>query len=141
MDMESEDYAFYKGLVFLMENNIEDLGYELNFSAEIQEFGVTSTRDLKPNGRNIIVTEESKKEYVKLVCQMKMTGAIRQQVYMIKLTIVCQGTCNLVSVISNGSNEFLSAKNKFDQSFPCRPLIHPTAHTQCCVYVYLCTFH
>lgn len=27
-----------------------------------------------------MVTEENKKEYVKLVCQLKMTGAIRQQV-------------------------------------------------------------
>lgn len=31
-------------------------------------------RDLKPNGANILVTEENKKEYVHLVCQMKMTG-------------------------------------------------------------------
>ena len=31
-------------------------------------------RDLKPNGANIVVTEENKKEYVHLVCQMKMTG-------------------------------------------------------------------
>lgn len=46
---------------------------------QIQEFGVTEIRDLKPNGRNIPVTEENKKEYIKLVCQMKMTGAIRQQ--------------------------------------------------------------
>ncbi|ESO02925.1 hypothetical protein HELRODRAFT_81131 [Helobdella robusta] len=79
-DMESEDYAFYKGLVFLMENDVEDLGYELTFSTEvIQEFGVTTIRDLKEDGRNIRVTEENKKEYVKLVCQMKMTGAIKQQ--------------------------------------------------------------
>lgn len=33
-------------------------------------------RDLKPNGANILVTEENKKEYVHLVCQMKMTGEI-----------------------------------------------------------------
>ena len=46
---------------------------------QIQEFGVNSIRDLKPDGRNTIVTEETKYEYVKLVCQMKMTGAIRQQ--------------------------------------------------------------
>jgi E3 ubiquitin-protein ligase HUWE1 len=32
-----------------------------------------------PNGANVAVTEENKREYVKLVCQMKMTGAIRQQ--------------------------------------------------------------
>jgi len=40
---------------------------------------VTEVRDLKPNGRNVHVTEENKKEYVKLVCQMKMTGAIQKQ--------------------------------------------------------------
>jgi len=51
----------------------------LLFVWQIREFGVTEARDLKPNGRNIPVTEENKKEYVKLVCQMKMTGAIRQQ--------------------------------------------------------------
>lgn len=33
-------------------------------------------RDLKPNGANILVTEENKKEYVHLVCQMKMTGEV-----------------------------------------------------------------
>ena len=34
-DMESEDYSFYKGLVYLTEHNISDLGYELTFSAEV----------------------------------------------------------------------------------------------------------
>ncbi|XP_063994967.1 E3 ubiquitin-protein ligase HUWE1 isoform X2 [Diachasmimorpha longicaudata] len=78
-DMESEDYSFYKGLVYLTENNITDLGYELTFSAEVNEFGVNDVRDLIPNGRNIVVTEETKLEYIRLVCQMKMTGAIRKQ--------------------------------------------------------------
>ncbi|XP_078340185.1 E3 ubiquitin-protein ligase HUWE1-like isoform X5 [Crassostrea virginica] len=78
-DMESEDYSFYQGLVFLIENHVVDLGYDLTFSTEIEEFGVTEVRDLKPNGRNTSVNEDNKKEYVKLVCQMKMTGAIRQQ--------------------------------------------------------------
>jgi len=79
VDMESEDYAFYQGLVFLLGHHVEDLGYDLMFSTEIQEFGVTETRELRPNGNNIKVTEDNKKEYVKLVCQMKMTGAIRKQ--------------------------------------------------------------
>lgn len=48
-------------------------------SPQIQEFGVTETRELVPNGANILVTDENKREYVKLVCQMKMRGAIRQQ--------------------------------------------------------------
>lgn len=34
-DMESEDYSFYKGLVYLTEHNIADLGYELTFSTEV----------------------------------------------------------------------------------------------------------
>ncbi|XP_069142505.1 E3 ubiquitin-protein ligase HUWE1-like isoform X2 [Argopecten irradians] len=78
-DMESEDYAFYQGLVFLLENDVKDLGYDLAFSTEIQEFGVTESRDLKADGNKLMVTEANKKEYVKLVCQMKMTGAIRKQ--------------------------------------------------------------
>merc|ERR1712142_1129545 len=79
-DMESEDYAFYQGLVFLLDNTVDALGYDLTFSTEIQEFGVTEVRDLKPNGRTIPVTDENKHEYVKLVCQEKMTGAIRKQI-------------------------------------------------------------
>lgn len=46
---------------------------------QVQEFGVTDVRDLIPHGRNLPVTEENKMEYIRLVCQMKMTGAIRKQ--------------------------------------------------------------
>jgi len=69
----------HQGLAFLIEHEVTELGYDLTFSTEVQEFGVTEARDLKPNGRNIIVTEENKMEYIRLVCQMKMTGAIRKQ--------------------------------------------------------------
>jgi E3 ubiquitin-protein ligase HUWE1 len=46
---------------------------------QVQEFGVTDVRDLIPNGRNIQVCEQNKMDYIRLVCQMKMTGAIRKQ--------------------------------------------------------------
>lgn len=36
--------------------------------------------DLKTNGRNIPVTEETKREYVKLVCIEKMTNSIKAQI-------------------------------------------------------------
>lgn len=77
--MASEDYEFYKGLVYLMEHPIQDMGTELTFCLEVQEFGVTTIRDLISNGRNIPVTEENKLEYIRLVCQLKMSGSIRQQ--------------------------------------------------------------
>uniref|UniRef100_A0A8R1IB69 HECT-type E3 ubiquitin transferase n=1 Tax=Caenorhabditis japonica TaxID=281687 RepID=A0A8R1IB69_CAEJA len=78
-DLESEDPAFFKSLDFLLQNPIDDLALDLTFSTEVEEFGVRSVRDLKPNGRKIEVTDANKDEYVKLVCQMKMTGSIRQQ--------------------------------------------------------------
>lgn len=78
-DMESEDYAFYQGLVYLIENKVDTLGYDLTFSLEIQEFGVTEVRELIPNGGNINVTEENKLEYISMVCQLKMSGSIKQQ--------------------------------------------------------------
>ncbi|KAK6057584.1 HECT-domain protein [Cooperia oncophora] len=78
-DIESEDPAFYKSLEFLLNNPIDDLGLDLSFSLEVEEFGVRSIRDLKPDGRKIDVTDANKEEYVKLVCQMKMTGSIRKQ--------------------------------------------------------------
>ncbi len=62
-----------------MEHNVSELGYNLTFSTEVQEFGVTEARDLKPNGSNIIVTEENKMEYIQLVTQMKMTAGIQKQ--------------------------------------------------------------
>lgn len=78
-DMEAEDNEFMRGLVYLLEHNVADVGTEMYFSLEIQEFGITKICDLKPDGRNIIVTEENKKEYVRLICQEKMTGSIKQQ--------------------------------------------------------------
>ena len=48
--------------------------------SQIQEFGKTETKDMKPDGQNIPVTEENKKEYVQLACQMKMTSSIRSQI-------------------------------------------------------------
>ena len=35
-DMESEDYGFYQGLVFLLENQVKDIGYDLTFSTEVK---------------------------------------------------------------------------------------------------------
>ncbi|VDM51516.1 unnamed protein product [Toxocara canis] len=65
LDLESE---------FLLNNPIEELGTELTFSLEVEEFGVRNMRELKEGGASIPVTDDNKEEYVKLVCQMKMTG-------------------------------------------------------------------
>ena len=38
--MEAEDYGFYQGLVYLLEHDISDLGYEITFSAEVRNFNL-----------------------------------------------------------------------------------------------------
>lgn len=47
---------------------------------QVQEFGKTEVKELKPDGTNIVVTEANKREYVQLACQMKMTGSIQVQI-------------------------------------------------------------
>ena len=80
-DMEHEDYAFYKSMMFLLENDLEEVGLDnLDFTMELEEFGVTDTREPKPGGSDIPVTNSNKKEYVRLISQMKMTGSIRSQI-------------------------------------------------------------
>lgn len=37
--MESEDYHFYQGLVYLLENDVSTLGYDLTFSTEVSSGG------------------------------------------------------------------------------------------------------
>ncbi|GMT21745.1 hypothetical protein PFISCL1PPCAC_13042, partial [Pristionchus fissidentatus] len=78
-DLESEDPEFYKSLEFLLNNPVEAMGIDLTFTLEVEEFGVVSTRPLKDGGAEMAVTDENKEEYVRLVCQMKMTSAIRRQ--------------------------------------------------------------
>ena len=50
-------------LMVYSENDIED-ALDLTFSTEDDRFGEVVTVDLKPDGQNIVVTNENKKEYV-----------------------------------------------------------------------------
>ncbi|GMR46827.1 hypothetical protein PMAYCL1PPCAC_17022 [Pristionchus mayeri] len=78
-DLESEDPEFYKSFDYLLNNPVETMGIDLTFTLEVEEFGVVSTRPLKEGGADLVVTDENKEEYVRLVCQMKMTSSIRRQ--------------------------------------------------------------
>lgn len=65
-DMEGVDADFHRNLTWMLENDITDI-LELTFSTDDERFGETVTIDLKPNGRDIEVTNENKKEYVEQV--------------------------------------------------------------------------
>lgn len=78
-DMEAVDPEYHKSLVWILENDITDV-LDLTFSMEMEEFGQQKIVDLKPDGRNIVVTQSNKHEYVQLVVENRLTNAIREQI-------------------------------------------------------------
>ncbi|KZT00431.1 HECT-domain-containing protein [Laetiporus sulphureus 93-53] len=78
-DLASLDPELYQGLIFLKhyEGNPEDL--TLNFTVAEQEFGVTRTIELIPNGSNIAVTRENKLQYIYLVSHYRLNKQIKKQ--------------------------------------------------------------
>ncbi|KAF2689717.1 hypothetical protein K458DRAFT_427828 [Lentithecium fluviatile CBS 122367] len=77
-DMETLDLEYHKSLQWMLENDITDIITE-TFSVEVEAFGNAETVDLIENGRNIPVTEENKHEYVRLVTEHRLTGAVQEQ--------------------------------------------------------------
>ncbi len=81
-DLEAIDPQFYASLSKLLEESVsvEELGLDLTFVAEQNEFGRMEMVDLIPGGRNISVTDENKFDYVQRVAAHRMTSAIRPQI-------------------------------------------------------------
>ncbi|PPQ89897.1 hypothetical protein CVT25_004840 [Psilocybe cyanescens] len=78
-DLASLDPDLYNGLIFLKHytNDPEDLS--LNFTVAIDEFGVTKTVDLIPNGSNVAVTKENRLMYIYLVSHYRLSKQIKLQ--------------------------------------------------------------
>ncbi|GAX13555.1 E3 ubiquitin-protein ligase HUWE1 [Fistulifera solaris] len=79
-DMEAIDPDYYRNLKTILEYPLEDIGLDLTFSIEDHSFGRSQVIDLIPNGRKTPVVDENKEKYVKLVCQHRMTTAIKNQI-------------------------------------------------------------
>lgn len=60
------------------ENNITNV-IESTFSVENNSFGILKVHELKPNGQQIAVTEDNKREYVKLYVNYRFMRGIEQQ--------------------------------------------------------------
>lgn len=85
-DIEAVDPDYYKNLKWMLENDVSDIP-DLTFSMDADEekhilYGKAEATDyeLKPGGRNIRVTEETKQEYVDLVAGHILTNSIRPQI-------------------------------------------------------------
>ncbi|EHY57695.1 E3 ubiquitin-protein ligase tom1 [Exophiala dermatitidis] len=77
-DLESMDLDYYKSLVWILENDITDVITE-DFSVIEEQFGEEKVVDLIPNGRNIPVTEENKREYVHAQVRYRLTTSVKDQ--------------------------------------------------------------
>ncbi|SCU87697.1 LAMI_0D07118g1_1 [Lachancea mirantina] len=77
-DMEGVDAEVHNSLKWILENSIDGV-LDLTFSADDERFGEVVTVDLKPNGRDLEVTDENKKEYVDLFTQWKIANRVEEQ--------------------------------------------------------------
>uniref|UniRef100_A0A8C6KKT7 HECT-type E3 ubiquitin transferase n=1 Tax=Nothobranchius furzeri TaxID=105023 RepID=A0A8C6KKT7_NOTFU len=77
-DLETTDPELHKSLVWILENDITSV-LDHTFCVEHNAFGKFSQHELKPNGRNVSVTEENKKEYVRLYVNWRFMRGIEAQ--------------------------------------------------------------
>ena len=77
-DMEGVDAEVYNSLNWMLKNSIDGV-LDLTFSADDERFGEVVAVDLKPDGKDIEVTDENKKEYVELFSQWKIVDRVQEQ--------------------------------------------------------------
>uniref|UniRef100_A0AAZ3SX81 HECT-type E3 ubiquitin transferase n=1 Tax=Oncorhynchus tshawytscha TaxID=74940 RepID=A0AAZ3SX81_ONCTS len=77
-DLETTDPELHKSLVWILENDISSV-LDHTFCVEHSAFGKFLQHELKPNGQNLPVTEDNKKEYVKLYVTWRFMRGIEAQ--------------------------------------------------------------
>ncbi|KFM66753.1 E3 ubiquitin-protein ligase SMURF2, partial [Stegodyphus mimosarum] len=77
-DIEAVDPELQRSLKWMLENNITSV-IDTSFSVEHDAFGQIQVHELKPNGREIPVTDENKREYVRLYVNYRFMRGIEQQ--------------------------------------------------------------
>ncbi|KAG8441866.1 hypothetical protein GDO86_010881 [Hymenochirus boettgeri] len=78
-DLESIDPEFYNSLIWIRDNNIEECNLEMYFSVDMEILGKVTSHDLKPEGANILVTEENKEEYIGLMAEWRFSRGVEEQ--------------------------------------------------------------
>ncbi|KAF7322217.1 HECT-domain-containing protein [Mycena kentingensis (nom. inval.)] len=78
-DLASLDPVLYNGLIFLKHYDKDPEDLSINFTVAVEDFGVTKTVNLMPNGSNIPVTRENRLQYIYLVSHYKLSKQIRAQ--------------------------------------------------------------
>ncbi|KAJ6508748.1 hypothetical protein C8R45DRAFT_968578 [Mycena sanguinolenta] len=77
-DLEAVDADLHRSLNWMLDNDITDVLDE-TFTTTEERFGELVTIELKPNGGDIAVTEENKKEYVDAVVSYRISRRVKSQ--------------------------------------------------------------
>ncbi|XP_060778480.1 NEDD4-like E3 ubiquitin-protein ligase WWP1 isoform X2 [Neoarius graeffei] len=78
-DLESIDPEFYNSLIWIRDNNIEECSLEMYFTVDMEILGKITSHNLKPDGDNILVTEENKDEYIGLMAEWRFSRGVEGQ--------------------------------------------------------------
>ncbi|XP_053402925.1 E3 ubiquitin-protein ligase Su(dx)-like [Mercenaria mercenaria] len=78
-DLTSIDTEFYNSLNWIKDNDLEECGLELTFSADFEVLGKISQHELKEGGADIAVTNENKEEYINLMTNWRFTRGVEEQ--------------------------------------------------------------
>ncbi|KAJ6221143.1 hypothetical protein RDWZM_006955 [Blomia tropicalis] len=89
-DIESVDPDLYRSLRWMLDNDIASVE-DITFTVNHDSFGQIQVKELKPNGKDIAVTEDNKKEYVQLYVNFRFTHGIEQQFRALQ-----KGFCELI---------------------------------------------
>uniref|UniRef100_A0A3Q4FZE3 HECT-type E3 ubiquitin transferase n=1 Tax=Neolamprologus brichardi TaxID=32507 RepID=A0A3Q4FZE3_NEOBR len=77
-DMESVDPDLHNSLVWILDNDITGV-LDHTFCVEHNAYGEIIQHELKPNGKSISVTQDTKKEYVRLYVNWRFLRGIEAQ--------------------------------------------------------------
>ncbi|GFR91760.1 E3 ubiquitin-protein ligase HECW2, partial [Elysia marginata] len=78
-DVESLDTEFHQSLLWIKDNDISEVDLGLTFSVSEEVFGQVTERELKPNGKNISVTERNKKDYIEKMVKWRLERGVTEQ--------------------------------------------------------------
>ncbi|KAJ3198198.1 hypothetical protein HDU82_001259, partial [Entophlyctis luteolus] len=76
-EVEPVKYSFFQRL---LTDDVRNMSFDETFSVEVETFGQFEVVELKPNGRNIAVNDDNKKEYCSLYCEWRLIRRIDGQV-------------------------------------------------------------
>jgi len=79
-DLESLDSEFHQSLQWIREtDHIDFASLDLTFSVDEEVMGQVTERELKPNGKNIAVTEKNRKDYIDKMVRWRVERGVVEQ--------------------------------------------------------------